>query len=80
MRDERKRKVFQTKLMTREADRVNLDVETMWQDFKKFLSEVAEEVCGKTKDPQKHKETWWWNDEVKGVFEERETGILCEKI
>src|SRR4029077_10973190 len=49
LRDERKRKEFQTKLITREADRVNLDVETMWQDFKKCLSEVAEEVCEKTK-------------------------------
>ena len=76
LRDERKCKEFQTKLMTREADRVNLDVETMWQDFKKCLSEVAEEVCGKTKGPQKHKETWWWNDEVKGVVEEKRNRYL----
>ena len=77
--DEHKRVEFQTKMMAREADRVDLDVESMWQDFKKCLSEVAEEVCGKTKGPQKDKETWWWNDEVKGVVEENRNSYLVLK-
>ena len=26
--------------------------------------ETAQEICGMTKGPRRHKETWWWNEEV----------------
>ena len=35
------------------------------------MLEVADEVCGKTKKPPRHKETWWWNDEVKLMVEDK---------
>ena len=38
-------------------------------DLKNCMLEVADEVCGRTKKPRRHKETWWWNDEVKLVVE-----------
>ena len=24
----------------------------------------AETVCGRPKGPPRHRETWWWNDEI----------------
>jgi len=48
-------------------------VEGIWQDFKLCLLEGADEVCGKTKGHGVHKETWWWNDEVGRVVEEKRT-------
>jgi RNA polymerase-interacting CarD/CdnL/TRCF family regulator len=36
------------------------------------LLEMSEKVCGHTKGRMKHKETWWWNEEVaKAVKEKR---------
>jgi len=26
--------------------------------------ETAQELCGMTKSPRRHKETWWWNEDV----------------
>jgi len=26
--------------------------------------ETAQDICGMTKGPHRHKETWWWNEEV----------------
>ena len=26
--------------------------------------ETAQDICGMTKGPPRHKETWWWNEEV----------------
>ena len=26
--------------------------------------ETTQDVCGMTKGPPRHKETWWWNEEV----------------
>jgi len=28
-----------------------------------------EDVCGWTKGHARHKETWWWNDEVKNMID-----------
>jgi len=39
-------------------------VDDLWRGLKQCLLEVAEEVCGETKGRQRHRETWWWNDEV----------------
>ena len=26
--------------------------------------ETAQDICGMTKGPLRHKEMWWWNEEV----------------
>ena len=26
--------------------------------------ETAQDICGMTKGPHRHKEIWWWNEEV----------------
>ena len=55
------------------AEKVNLKntnechdggVNDKWQKIRNILVSTAEEVCGTRRNPPRHKETWWWNDEV----------------
>ena len=32
--------------------------------MKDIMVETAQDICGMTKGPRRHKETWWWNEEV----------------
>jgi len=45
--------------------------------MKEVWQKAAEQVCGWTKGPQRHSETWWWNDEVAKAVEEKRR---CYKI
>ena len=60
------RQAYETKVAERLANRVTGvgGVEVMWSGLKECLLEVANEVCGKTRGKQRHRETWWWNAEV----------------
>src|SRR2546426_8676649 len=50
-------------------------------ELKKCLLEGATQVCGKTKGPLRHNESWWWNDEVdEAVTEKRRLHIKKEKV
>ena len=40
-----------------------LSVNDHWQQMKDMM-ETAQDICGMTKGPRRHKETWWWNEEV----------------
>ena len=33
--------------------------------------ESAQDICGMTKGPCRHKETWWWNEEVAEAVREK---------
>ena len=33
--------------------------------------ESARDICGMTKGPRTHKETWWWNEEVAEAVREK---------
>jgi hypothetical protein len=35
------------------------------------ILEGAEKVCGRTKGPPRHNESWWWNDDVGKVVDEK---------
>ena len=35
-----------------------------WQQMKCIMMDTAQDICGMTKGPCRHKETWWWNEEV----------------
>ena len=41
-----------------------LGVNDHWQQMKDIMMETAQDICGMTKGPCRHKETWWWNEEV----------------
>ena len=62
---------FEKGVLARAEGRVDGDVEEVWSGLKDCFLEVANEVCGKTKGPQRRKETWWWNKEVAEVVKEK---------
>ena len=35
------------------------------------MMETAQEICGMTKGPRRHKETLWWNEEVAEAVREK---------
>ena len=39
--------------------------------MKCIMMETAQDVCGMTKGPHRHKETWWWNEEVAEAVREK---------
>ena len=41
-----------------------LGVNDHWQQMKGLMMETAQDICGMTKGPRRHKETWRWNKEV----------------
>ena len=40
-----------------------------WTCMKEAMVKASEQVCGKTKGPPRHKETWWWSEEVSKIVE-----------
>jgi len=43
-----------------EATWKGLGVNDHWQQMKGLMMETAHDICGMTKGPRRHKETWWW--------------------
>jgi len=35
------------------------------------MMETAQDICGMTKCPCRHKETWWWNEDVAEAVREK---------
>jgi hypothetical protein len=54
--------------------------ECIWRELKGCMLEEAEKVCGMTKGPRRHEETWWWNDEIgEAVDEKRRLYLIKEQ-
>ena len=47
------------------------NVESKWNAMKKVWQKATEQVCGWTKGPPRHRERWWWNEEVVKAIEEK---------
>jgi len=43
--------------------------------MKKIMMETAQHICGMSKDPCRHKETWWWNEEVAVAVREKKIKV-----
>ena len=54
-----------------EAKWKGLSVNDNWQQMKDIMMETAQDICGMTKGPRRHKETWWWNEEVAEAVREK---------
>ena len=54
-----------------EAKWKGLCVNDHWQQMKGIMMESAQDICGMTKGPRRHKETWWWNEEVAEAVREK---------
>jgi hypothetical protein len=65
------RQAFEAKVGEKWALRKEGDVEVVWSGLKNCLLDMADEVCGKTKGKQRHRETWWWNAEVAELVREK---------
>ena len=55
-----------------EANWKGLCVNNDWQQMKGIMMETAQDICGMTKEPRRHKETWWWNEEVAEAVREKQ--------
>ena len=51
----------------------------VWQQMKVIMMESAQDICGMTKGPRRHRETWWWNEEVAEAVREKKIKYGKEK-
>ena len=65
--------IFRQRVQARVAMSVGKprDAEGVWKDLKECMLSEAVSVCGETKGISRHKETWWWNDEVAALVQEK---------
>ena len=47
------------------------DIQKKWLLMKEIWLKGSKQVCGMTKGPPRHKETWWWNRDVEKVVAKR---------
>ena len=52
-----------------------------WDDWCKYIMNVAKRVCGISKGGHNQKTTWWWNEEVKEVIKREKAFVqsMAEK-
>ena len=55
-----------------EATWKGLGVNDHWQQMKGMM-ESARDICGMAKGPRRHRETWWWNEEVAEAVMDKKT-------
>ena len=74
MRDDVTAGIFKEQLQTRAALVVEnpAGVEDVWKNFKESLIEEAVEICGETRWMRRHKESWWWNEEIAALVKEKQ--------
>jgi len=66
------REAMQRGVQAGELRRDDGDLNVQWGSFRDCVLDVAEKVCGKTRGRQRHRETWWWNDEVAKSVREKQ--------
>ncbi|HXJ94687.1 MAG TPA: reverse transcriptase domain-containing protein [Terriglobia bacterium] len=71
LKDESVLNQFRIEVQRRLAEQQEGNVEGIWEKLKGGLLETAEKVCGHTKGRSKHRETWWWNEEVAKAIQEK---------
>ena len=59
------------KMQANESNRDAEDLENIMTGWKVFLLQATEEICGRTKGLTKYTATWWWNQDVAKLVEER---------
>jgi hypothetical protein len=73
LKDEATQKRFRDAVQVREGvrDKAEETVESVWGEFKECLLEVANDVCGRTRGPPRHRESWWWDEVVADAVKEK---------
>ena len=74
LRDDVTAGIFEERVRTRVAQVEDkpMGVEEVWRNFKECLTEEAIEVCGETRGMRRHKESWWWNEEIAALVKEKQ--------
>ena len=74
LRDDVTAGVFEERVQTRAAMVVEkpTGIEEVCKNFKECLTEKAIEVCGETRGMRRHKESWWWNEEIAALVKEKQ--------
>jgi len=62
-----------------EAEWKYFDVNEHWQQMKNIMMDTAKVRRGLLKGPCRHKETWWWNEEVAEAMKDKKTVWKLEK-
>jgi hypothetical protein len=71
LKDAGSRSRFRELVEARAVGRCEGNVEGVWNGLKSCLLEVAEDVCGRSKGRPRHRETWWWNDDVAEAVDQK---------
>ena len=74
LRDDVTAGIFEERVQTRAALVVvkPTGIEEVWRNFKECLTEEAIEVCGETRGMRRHKESWWWNEEIAALVKAKQ--------
>ena len=59
------------KMQANESNRDAEDLENIWTGLKDCFLHATEEVCGRTKGLTRHTATWWWNQDVAKLVDEK---------
>ena len=77
MKDDEAARLFTHEMAARNDDNTKADdIQKKWLLMKETWRKGSKQVCGMTKGPPRHNETWWWNRDVKKVFAKRN---VCHK-
>ena len=79
LRDDVTAGIFKEQVQTRAALVVEkpAGVKDVWKNFKECLVKEAVAVCGKTRGMRRHKESWWWNEEIAAFVKEKQCLSSC---
>ena len=70
---------FKRRVEVKEALRSEDNVEQIWDGLRQCMVREAEAVCGRSKGPPRHRETWWWNDEIGKEVERKRRLFVMSK-
>ena len=77
LKDDETARLFPHEMTARNYDVAKADgIQKKWLLMKEILLKGTKQVCGMTKGPSRHKETWWWNRNVEEVIAKRK---VCHK-
>ena len=62
LKDEETARLFTHEMAARNGEVTKADdIQKKWLLMKETWLIASKQVCGMTKGPPRHKETWWWN-------------------
>ena len=77
LKDEETDRLFTHEMAARNDEVTKADdIQKKWLLMKETWLKGSKQVCGMTKGPPRHKETWWWNRDVEKVVAKRK---VCHK-